>query len=87
MIHIKEGEMARRSARMGLMPSEIAAGVDKLDAAHNFLTKVAAAYPIKFDPDTPFGAADKAPKAILEAKAVLTEEREVTDRLIDSKPS
>lgn len=67
----------RGSKRLGLQTDELKEGCQKLQAAHDFLTKVTAAYPIDFEPTEPYGAAHEASKALAAVGKALTGDGEL----------
>lgn len=55
--------MPRGPKRLGMMDQQIKEGCRTLEAAREFLVKICAAYPIKFDEGEPYGAAHEASEA------------------------
>lgn len=69
--------MARGPKRIGLPPDDLKEACKALQAAHDWLSKVTAAYPIKFDPAEPYGASNNALNAIDAAGEALTGDAEL----------
>ena len=74
--------------RIGMTPEEIKDVCHKLEAAHQALNRISAAYPIKFDPAEPYGAANEASQAIIAVGKALTGDPELfsTQRLDPTPP-
>lgn len=80
--------MARGPKRLGMSPPDIDAGMATLDAAHTFLIQVCKTYPIDFDPNSAYGAASSAIKALAQVGTVMTGDSDLfrAQKLKPSKP-